>query len=135
MKRTQIILFAVVVAVALPALAHHAFTAIYHVDQTLMVEGVITEFRFVNPHARIYLDVENEDGSVVNWMAEGGTPNVLVRQGWTGDEFAPGEHVAIFGNPAKNGTNVIHWIRITRENGVVMFGEDVDFQGIDRRRR
>jgi hypothetical protein len=134
MKRAQILVIAAAVTLSVPSAAHHAFTAIYHVDQELVIEGVVTDYRFINPHARIYLDVVNDDGGVENWMAEGGTPNVLVRQGWDGEELVPGDRVTIAGNPAKSGKRIIHWLNITMPNGDVLFGEDIDFGSIDRRR-
>lgn len=120
---------------ALPSAAHHAFTSLYHMDQQVSIEGVVTRFLFANPHARIYLDVAGDDGEVTSYLAEGGTPNILVRQGWAPDTIKVGDRVRIDGNPAKSDPLLVHWLNITMPDGEVLFGEDLNFDAIDRRRR
>lgn len=120
---------------ASPAVAHHSPAALYQLDKTIVVEGVVAEYRFVNPHARIYLDVINADGQVERWLAEGGSPLVLRRQGWNGQEVKAGDRVKIFGNPARDASKLIHWLTVTRPDGSELFGEDIDFPEIDKRRR
>ena len=63
----------------------------------ITVEGVITEWRFQNPHAQILMDVTGEDGETVNWMIELSARNQLVRGGWTGDEFQVGQRITVSG--------------------------------------
>lgn len=135
MIRTRALIITVASLLAVPSLAHHAFTSLYHMDQEMSVEGVVTRFLFANPHARVYLDVVNEAGEVENYMAEGGTPNVLVRQGWTAESIRVGQRVKIDGNPAKLDPLLIHWVNITMPDGEVLFGEDLNFGAIDRDRR
>jgi hypothetical protein len=60
---------------------------------------------WVNPHSWIHLDVKNPDGTVTRWMIEGGTPNTLVRRGFTKNSLAPGTEITIEGYQAKNGAN------------------------------
>ena len=117
------------------AAAHHSVGALYLLDQELVIEGTVTEYLFVNPHARVYLDVVNDDGEVEQWMAEGGSPIVLRRHGWNGQELAQGERVTITGNPPRDGSKLIHWITITLPDGSQLFGEDVNFGAIDDLRR
>jgi hypothetical protein len=50
--------------------AHHAFTATYDGKQEISVQGVVTEFRFVNPHAMMSIDVTDAAGKVVTWTVE-----------------------------------------------------------------
>ena len=71
--------------------AHHSFDAYFVSSETTTIEGVVTEFWFANPHARIYLEVTNEAGEVEEWMAEGGSRNVLLRWGWSQDTIKAGE--------------------------------------------
>lgn len=83
------------------AFAHHASSPHFDNTKPLSIEGVITEFKFVNPHAWIYLDVTNEDGSVDNWNCEFGAASNYMRQGWTEETFAVGEFVQIEGIAAR----------------------------------
>ena len=127
-----------VVAVLLAAVslgAHHSAAALYLLDQQIVIDGIVTKYQFVNPHARIYLDVTNAEGQVENWMAEGGSPIVLRRLGWSGAEVKPGERVRVSGNPARNASRLIHWVTIRRSDGAELYGEDIDFGAVDERRR
>jgi hypothetical protein len=78
--------------VAAPASSHHNFAAHYEQDEIVTISGVVTRFRFVNPHARVYIDVEDENGDVVGWMAEGDASVALRRTGWTADQLRLGHH-------------------------------------------
>ena len=121
--------------VAIPCVAHHSAAVLYYLDQDIVKMGVVTEYEFTNPHARITFDVTNADGEVETWLAEGGTPNVLRRLGWNGAEVKTGDQVIVAGNPARDGSNLIHWVTIMLPDGSELFGEDVDFGAVDRRRR
>ena len=103
-----------------PALAHHSFAAHFVIDETITIEGVVTEWWFQNPHTRIYLQVTNEDGEVEEWMAEGSGPNVLHRRGWTDETIQPGTRLIIVGNPARDGSNTIGWDSLTYEDGTAV---------------
>ena len=71
------------VCLAVPVVAHHAVGAEYDADSTVTLEGTVTKIEWTNPHARIYLDVKEADGTVVNWNMELTARSALVRQGWT----------------------------------------------------
>ena len=118
-----------------PGVAHHAAAALYLLDQELIIEGIVTEYQFINPHARVYLDVVNADGEVEQWLAEGGSPNVLRRHGWDGQELKQGDRITITGNPPRDGSKLVHWVTITLPDGSELFGEDVDYGAVDRLRR
>jgi hypothetical protein len=79
------------------ASAHHSFQAEYDADQPLTLTGTVTLLEWTNPHARLYIDVENEDGSVDNWDLELGPPNGLMRLGWRRDSLVPGIVVTVQG--------------------------------------
>ena len=87
------------VLVSIPAMAHHNPAAHYIVDERIELDGVVTEFRPVNPHSRIYFEVTNEQGETESWMAEGDSIINLRRSGWTNDQFKPGDRVHILGRP------------------------------------
>ena len=64
------------------AAAHHSWTADYDAGKAVKVSGVVTKVEWTNPHARFYIDVKDDNGSVTNWNFELASPNVLVRNGW-----------------------------------------------------
>jgi hypothetical protein len=110
---------------ALPAVAHHSAAVLYHLDQQITVEGTVTRFTLGNPHARIFLTVKAPDGTSAEWMAEGGSRTVLLRNGWTGEEVKAGDAIKIIGNPSRDGSNVVHWQRLVLPTGVELWGEDI----------
>jgi hypothetical protein len=86
----------------LPALAHHAFAAEFDRDQPIQITGTVSKVEWMNPHARIYLDVTDANGATVNWNLEMGSPNGLMRRGWRRDSLKPGDVVTITGWRARN---------------------------------
>ena len=60
---------------------------------------------WVNPHSWIHIDVKGVDRAVVNWMVEGGSPNQLMRLGFTKNAILPGMEIVVDGYQAKDGTN------------------------------
>lgn len=89
--------------------AHHG-TAAYDMDKTVTLKGVVTSFEFINPHAELRVDVTDENGHTVNWLAETNNPNRLARRGWNRNVIKPGDVITITGNPVKSGT---HNLRLT----------------------
>jgi hypothetical protein len=120
----QRILLTVVAAALIPAavIAHHNAASHYLLDQKITVKGVVTEFRLINPHARIYFDVTSEEGELQKWLGEGNASSVLRRQGWTDEHLTPGDIIAISGSPARDGSHKIDWERIVLENGTELRG-------------
>jgi hypothetical protein len=125
----------VAVLLMMPAYSHHSPASLFVLSEHASIEGIVTEYRLGNPHARVYLTVTNETGEEEQWMAEGGSRTVLIRKGWTGDEVKVGEFVRIVGNPSRDGSQILHWETIFLPDGTELFGEDVDYSAIDERRR
>ena len=99
------------------ACAHHSFAAHFVVEETVVIEGVVKEWWFQNPHTRIYLDVTNDEGEIMEWMAEGSGPNVLARRGWTKETVKVGTFLTISGNPARNESNSLHYQSLKTADG------------------
>jgi hypothetical protein len=85
---------------------HHSFSAEFDRDKPIKVTGTVTKVEWTNPHARIYLDVQDADGKVVNWDFELGPPNGLMRQGWRRDSLREGHVVTINGFRSKDQEHV-----------------------------
>ncbi len=85
------------VAVPLAAIGHHSTAVNFNRDSIISIEGVITEYRFQNPHVQILMDVTNENGETEAWMVELAAKNQFVRSGWVGDEFKAGQEITVFG--------------------------------------
>ncbi len=113
MKFKTLLIICGTLTVAAPVLAHHNFAAHYIGDQIIEHTGVVTEFRFVNPHARVYFEITNADGSNEVWMAEGDASVALRRSGWTPDRIKPGDQIHVVGSPARNGTNTMSWYTVS----------------------
>jgi hypothetical protein len=86
----------------LPATAHHAFAAEFDRAQPIEITGTVSKVEWMNPHARIYVDVTDGNGKTVNWNLEMGSPNGLMRRGWRRDSLKPGDVVTITGWRARN---------------------------------
>ena len=84
------------------ALAHHAFSAEFDAEAPISVRGHVTKIEWINPHAWIHLAADPEDGSVVDWMFEGGTPNTLVRSGIDRNSLAIGTEIVVRGYQSKD---------------------------------
>jgi hypothetical protein len=101
MHKKVVIALICVLGVSLHAHAHHSSSPHFDSNKPIVLEGVVTEFKFVNPHAYIYLDVTNADGSVTKWNCEMSAASPLKRHGWTAELFAPGTKVKIDGIEAR----------------------------------
>jgi hypothetical protein len=87
---------------AVPVWAHHAFAAEFDQTRPLKLKGTVTKWEVVNPHSWIHIDVKGEDGTVANWMIEGGSPNNLYRLGFTKESLPPGTEIVVEGYQAKD---------------------------------
>ena len=106
---------------AAPGWAHHAFSAEFDASQPIQLQGTVTRFELINPHAWIHIDVTGQDGQVVRWMIEGGAPNALIRRGFTQRSLAVGTEILVDGYRAKDGANRANGKDITFPDGRKLF--------------
>jgi len=102
-------------------LAHHAFSAEFDANRPIHLKGRVTKMEWINPHAWIHLAVVAEDGTEVVWMIEGGTPNTLMRRGFTKDSLAPGTQIIVDGYQAKDGSHKGNGRDLTFPDGRKLF--------------
>src|SRR3984885_12390664 len=111
MKTNLAILLAAIAlfAAAAPLAAHHSFAAEFDGTKRIQLTGVVTKVEWTNPHVWFYVNVKDEStGKLVNWGAEMGRPNALMRSGWTRNTMQVGMVVSLNGSRSKDGSNRVN---------------------------
>ncbi len=101
--------------------AHHAFAAEFDIGKPVTLTGTVTQMEWINPHAWIHIDVKGPDGKITSWMVEGGSPNILLRRGFTKHSLETGTEIVITGYQAKSGENRANGANITFKDGKRLF--------------
>jgi len=122
--------------------AHHSPASHYDLNEMITVKGVVTKFKLINPHARIYFEVTSDNGEVQKWLAEGNAAAILKRRGWTKDILKVGDVITISGNPARDGGTKMDWKLIVLVDGTELYGgntvaaeRDRQLDELEKRRR
>ena len=116
--------------------AHHAFSPVYDGSKTVTIVGTLTEFKLVNPHAMMTVDVVDRNGKHIPWTVEMPGLLSLTRHGWTQQTVSVGDRLTITGNPTHTGSARVAFKRIVLPNGKEMLdpGEDSE-NTIEQQRR
>jgi hypothetical protein len=86
------------------ALAHHAFGGEFDASRPVLLKGKVSRVQWVNPHVWIHVQVVKDDGTIEEWMVEGGSPNTLTRLGVTSKSIEIGTEVVVDGYQARDPT-------------------------------
>ena len=114
---------------SVPAFAHHSFAAEYDNKKPVTLTGSVTKVEWMNPHARFYIDVKDQSGKVTNWEFELGSPNGLMRRGWTRSSLKEGDMVTVTGYHAKDGSNLGNARTVNLTDGRKVFAGSSDDGG------
>ena len=101
--------------------AHHSITGEYDPNKTVTLKGVVTRIEWTNPHARIYVDVAQPNGTVSNWNLELAAVSALVRNGWSRTALKVGDTVSVEGIQARSGATVANAQSVTLPDGRKVF--------------
>ena len=105
--------------ICMPATAHHNFRAEFDINIPVIVTGTVTRVALTNPHARLYLDVINDDGIVTHCDFELAAASSLLRQGWKRDTLEVGDTIIVHAARARNAPNVgnVEYVTLVNEDG------------------
>lgn len=119
-KSTISTMIAALFFAAATAFAHHPFAAEFDHNKPVTLNGTVTRVEWANPHVYTYLDVKDDQGKVVNWKVEMGSPDALTRAGWAKTTLASGHSVTLQGWRAKDGTSYANAESMTLPDGKKM---------------
>ena len=120
--RLKIVIAGVLLVGVVPLLAHHSFAAEFDASKALRLTGALTKIEWTNPHTYFYIDVKEENGSVVKWGCEAGSPGALTRRGFKRGDIKLGDTIIVDGYRAKDGSRLIDARRVTLPDGRVVSG-------------
>jgi len=110
------LLVVALLAISVPVFAHHGYAA-YDTDKKVTLKGTVTRFIWSNPHCMVQLDVIDESGHVVHWIAETENPSAMIRVGWTDKSLKVGDQITLTALPVKSGAPVGRIIDIVLSDG------------------
>ena len=110
------------IASVAPLIAHHSFAAEFDASKAIRVTGSLTKLDWSNPHIYFYLDVKEDNGNLVKWSCEAGSPGALSRRGFKRGDLKLGDTVIVDGYRAKDGSRLMDARRVTLPDGRIVSG-------------
>jgi Family of unknown function (DUF6152) len=107
-------------AATIPALAHHSFAADYDASKPITVHGTVTKVEWMNPHVRFFLAEKDNSGKMTDWEFELGSPNTLMRSGWTRESLKTGAEITVKRVRSKDSSNLGNATSILSSDGKVL---------------
>lgn len=104
---------------SMPLFAHHGNAAL-DMTKEVVLKGVVTDWRWQNPHSILKFDVKDGNGDVVNWSAEANNPADMLERGWTAHSIKIGDEVTVTVNPVKDGKAVGRIVQVILPDGSVL---------------
>lgn len=105
--------------VAQPGLGHHS-AEMFERELTVTLSGTVKEFRYINPHSWLIVEIENEDGSTTTWGFEAEGPQDLMHGGVRKSDLPPGARITVTGRPMRDGRPAALWSTIVKEDGTLL---------------
>jgi len=99
-KKLVSIILITLAGFGIPVSAHHSAAA-FDPNIKVNVTGTVKELQWTSPHARLYVDEVQDDGTVMTWNFELPSPVGLMRKGWRRNDLLPGDMVSVEGFRAK----------------------------------
>ena len=100
-----------------PLAAHHGRGDSYDMQNPITLAGTVTEVRWANPHVVVFMDVEGDNGEVVNWGFENSNVSTLARQGYNRRTLRVGQKITAEVNPSRQGAPVGIVVAVILEDG------------------
>jgi hypothetical protein len=117
-------MFAGVALMSVSLTAHHSF-AMFAMDKDVEYRGVVSEWKWQNPHVHFTVDIKKEPGvdqqMVGRWDVEGGSVNIMTRQGWTRVSYKIGDAIRLVGHPMKDGSKGVSLFYAIRPDGTRLY--------------
>jgi hypothetical protein len=101
--------------------AHHLVAAQFDTNHTITVKGRVTRVEWSNPHAHFFVEAQGGNSKTPNWDFELGSPNGLIKRGWTSSSLRPGDIVVVNGHRAKDGSYLVSVEAVNLSNGKAVF--------------